>query len=147
LTKRQGGEQALVEFALGKPMTEASFALSFPTPAYADRYREDLHGPVVFGANVANVSTRAEWLELPCPFADGPQHQLARPGLEVSEQTLDGQGFIVARVQRTLEGYSGAPPGADEVAKRLHLSRRTLVRRPADYGTSFRALTDRHRRR
>jgi hypothetical protein len=29
--------QALVESALGKPLTEASFALAFPAPAYADR--------------------------------------------------------------------------------------------------------------
>ncbi len=96
---------------------------------------------------MADVSIPVEWLELPCSFADASQHQLARSRLATSERALDVQGFSVARVQRVLEGYSGAPPGADEVAERLHLSHRTLIRRLADCGTSFRALTGRHRRR
>lgn len=139
--------QALVESALGEPMLEARFAVPFSAPPYADRYREALHAPMVFDAEEATVSIPSRWLALACPFADASQHQLARSSLEALERALEGPGAIVAHVERILEACPGAPPSADEVAARLHLSRRTLVRRLAGCGTSFRALADAQRRR
>jgi AraC-like DNA-binding protein len=139
--------QALVESALGEPMREARFAVPFPAPPYADRYRDALHAPMAFDAEATSVSIPAAWLALACPFADASQHQQALSTLEALERALEGPGAIVAHVERILETCPGAPPGADEVAARLHLSRRTLVRRLAACGTSFRALADAHRRR
>ncbi len=139
--------QALIESALGEPMSEARFQFPFAAPAYVDRYREALHAPVAFEAPDLGLSIPAGWLRLPCPFADAGQHRLALEDLEGLERALQGPGFIVAQVERIFEGCPGAPPGASEVAARLHLSRRTLVRRLAERGATFRELADGHRRR
>ncbi|MGI9592928.1 MAG: AraC family transcriptional regulator ligand-binding domain-containing protein [Myxococcota bacterium] len=139
--------QSLIESALGEPMVDARFQVVFAAPAYAERYGEVLHAPVVFDAPVTMLSIPAEWLRLPCPFADAAQHQVGRMALEAAERALQGPDFIVAQVERIFEGCSGAPPSADEVAARLHLSRRTLVRRLAARGASFRDLADGYQRR
>ncbi|MDJ0851962.1 MAG: AraC family transcriptional regulator ligand-binding domain-containing protein [Myxococcota bacterium] len=139
--------QALIESALGEPMSEARFRLPFAPPSYAERYGEALHAPVAFGAPALIISIPAGWLRLPCPFADTAQHRAALEALEAQERALQGPSFIVAQVERIFAGCPGAPPGADEVARRLHLSRRTLVRRLAACGASFRELADGHRRR
>ena len=142
--------KALIESALGEPMTDAHFELPFPAPAYADRYKEALLAPVSFVTGeprVATLTIPSAWLDLACPFANASQYQRARSELEISERALDGSGLIVARVEQILESGAGAPPGADDVARRLHLSRRTLVRRLAECETSFRSIVDAHSRR
>ncbi len=139
--------QALVESALGEPMREGAFRLAFPAPPHAGRYADAFHAPVAFDAAVSSLEMPVDWLRLPCPFADPAQHRVARESLEAAERALHGPRFVVAQVERVLEGCDGAPPGAAEVAARLHLSRRSLVRRLSGCGTSFRELTDAHRRR
>jgi AraC-like DNA-binding protein len=139
--------KALIESALGEPISETHFVLPFPAPNYADRYREILAAPLYFETgpeSVAKISFPAGWLELPCPFSDPSQYNRARSELEVAERNLEGQGLIEARVEQILESCAGRMPSSEEVAKRLHLSRRTLVRRLAANQTSFRAISDGH---
>ncbi|MDG2336237.1 MAG: helix-turn-helix domain-containing protein [Myxococcota bacterium] len=142
--------QALLESALGESMSEASFTLPFSEPEYANRYREALSAPVSYAAENPVIATLAfpeAWLELDCPFANESQYQRAKSELEVSERGLDGHDFIVARVEQILEASPGAPPSAEEIARRIYLSRRTLVRRLAESGTSFRSIVEAHSRR
>ena len=138
--------QALVTGALGGPMHDARFRLAGPAPPYAERYPNVFDAAPSFEAPVSSVSVPAAWLRLPCPFADTARHRTALEALEAAERALQGTEFIVAQVERIFAGCPTAPASAEEVAKRLHLSRRTLVRRLADCGTSFRALADAHRR-
>lgn len=134
--------QALVESALGRPMEAASFEVDFDAPAYADRYASSLHAPVRFGRPVTALGIPGEWLPLACPFADPALHRAAALRLEAAERALGGPRFIGAQVERILEGARDEPPALGEVAARLRMSRRTLVRRLAERGTSFRALVD-----
>jgi AraC-like DNA-binding protein len=139
--------QALIESALGRPMVEGRFHAGYDTPPYAERYDDFFHAPVVFGERASAVSIPTAWLPLPCPFADAALHQTAVERLEAAERSLQGPEFIVAQVERILEGAGDAAPGLDPVASQLRLSRRTLVRRLEQCGTSFRELADGHRRR
>jgi len=139
--------QALVESALGRPMGEGRIHLGYAAPEYADRYGEFFRAPVAFGECACAVSMPSAWLPLPCPFADPAQHRLAVEKLEAAERSLQGPEFIVAQVERILEGSGDAAPGLASVATQLHVSRRTLVRRLEGCGTSFRAIADSHRRR
>lgn len=139
--------QALVESALGRPMNEGGFGVDYPAPEYADRYPAFLHAPVVFDQPTSAVAVPSEWLPLPCPFADAALHRTAVERLEAAERRLQGEEFIVAEVERILEGAGDAGLELDPVAKQLRLSRRTLVRRLGRCGTSFRELVDGHRKR
>jgi len=139
--------QALVESALGRPMGEGRFHLDYDAPGYVDRYAEVFHAPVRFGERASAVSIPSAWLPLPCPFADAALHQTSVERLEVAERSLQGPEFIVAQVERILEGSGDAAPGLAPVASQLRLSRRTLVRRLEQCGTSFRELADGSRRR
>ncbi|MDE0885695.1 MAG: AraC family transcriptional regulator ligand-binding domain-containing protein [Myxococcota bacterium] len=142
--------QALLESALGEPMSEARFTLPFPAPEYSNRYREALSAPVSYVAEkpvIATLEFPAAWLKLDCPFANESQYQRAKSELEVSERGLAGPDLIVARVEQILEASPDALPSAEEISRRIHLSRRTLVRRLAESGTSFRSIVEGHSRR
>jgi AraC-like DNA-binding protein len=138
--------QALVESALGRPMEAASFEIDFDAPPYAGRYASALHAPVRFGRPVTALELPSEWLPLPCPFADPALHGAATLRLEAAERGLSGPRFIGAQVERILEGARDELPTLGEVAARLRISRRTLVRRLAERGTTFRALVDEARK-
>jgi len=108
---------------------------------------EFLHAPVTFDQATSALAVPSDWLPLPCPFADPALHRGAVERLAAAERRLQGEEFIVAQVERILEGAGDAGLELDPVASQLHLSRRTLVRRLGRCGTSFRELLDAHRRR
>jgi AraC-like DNA-binding protein len=138
--------QGLIETSLGARMSDGGFQFDYPSPEYAERYADCLHARVSFDADVAAVLIPLDWLALACPFADRGLHRAAIDRLETAERRLQGEPYIVAQVARVLEGDERAP-GLPEVASRLHVSERTLVRRLGRAGTSFRDLVDDHRRR
>ena len=139
--------QALIESALGRPMKDARIAIGHPAPDHADRYPRYFHAPVSSGTGESRIEIPIAWLELRCPFADAAAFRRATDQLETAERALHGPRHLVAEVERILEGSGDAPPSLDRLAAELHLSRRTLVRRLEDCGTSFRALCDAHRGR
>jgi len=142
--------QALLESALGEPISAASFTFPFPAPDYAHRYQEVFSAPVSFSAESLSIATVAfpeTWLDLTCAFANESQHQRAKSELEIAERALTGPDLIVTRVEQILEACPGAPPNAEEVAQRIYLSRRTLVRRLAECNTSFRSILNEHAQR
>jgi AraC-like DNA-binding protein len=139
--------QALVESALGRRMDAAAFEAGYAAPPYAPLYARAFHAPVRFARPVTALAIPAEWLPLPCPFADAAQHRAATQRLEAAERSLSGPEFLCAQVERILEGAPDEPPALGEVAARLRLSERTLVRRLGERGASFRALVDEVRRR
>ena len=138
--------QGVTEAALGRRITEAVFRMPAPTPRYARRFAACFHGEVVCAGREASVAFPAAWLALPCPLADPLAHRSACARLETLRQRLAGD-FADAMVERVLEGGGDAPQTLAEIARRLRLSPRTLVRRLGARGTSFRTLVEEHRRR
>ena len=138
--------QGVVEAALGRPIDAATFSMPEPRPSYWRRYAAHFHAPVTFSGRVAKVALPAEWLDLPCPLADRVAHRAACARLEALRQRLAGD-FVDAMVERVLDGGDDAGAALGEVARRLKLSPRTLVRRLGARGTSFRVLLESHRQR
>jgi AraC-like DNA-binding protein len=136
--------QALIESVRGRPVREARFELAYPAPVYAARYREHFHGEVRFDRPETGVTVPAAWLALPCPMADAAAFANAVAKLETTARRLEGEDFLLARVEQLLEaaGDAGLPLAA--AAKQLRLSRRTLNRRLAECDTSYRALLEGH---
>lgn len=138
--------QGVIEAALGRVMTDARIRFDYPVPDYVEVYGNCLNAGLEFDAAATEIEIPGEWLAFACPFADEATHRSAREKLEAASRRLHSERLIAAEVDRILDG-EGVPPGLPEVASRLGLSQRTLVRRLAESGTSFRSLVDHHRAR
>ena len=88
-----------------------------------------------------------EWLDLACPLADAAMFQLAVARFERERRRLESGDHLEARIEVLLEASGDAGMSLTQLADRLNLSRRTLLRRLSDSGIAFGALLDRHRMR
>lgn len=138
--------QWVVESALGRPMTGATVTMPAPRPAHWARYADVFHVPVEFAGRRATMSLPATWLRLPCPLADPVVHRSACTRLEAMRQRRAAE-FVDVEIESLLDAGDGAAPPLAEVARRLRVSERTLVRKLGSRGASYRRLRDGHRRR
>ena len=136
--------QALIESVRGRAMREARFELAYPPPVYAALYPEHFHGEVRFDRPETSVTLPAAWLSLPCPMADAAAFASAVAKLEATTRHLEGEDFLLVRIEQLLEAAGDAGLPLAVAAKQLRLSRRTLNRRLAACGTSYRTLLDGH---
>ena len=139
--------QGFIESSLGAPMEMARFEVDYPDPGYADRYADSLHAPVAFDQGRTLVLVPNHWLSRPSPFADPALHRTALERLAADERHLRGDEYLVAQVERILAEVDSRNMNLAFVAARVHLSRRTLVRRLGRRGTSFRELLEHHRQK
>lgn len=128
--------QGLLEAATGRPIHGARVELPGPPTAHQGRW---FHAPVRFGAGDATVVIPTRWLDEPCPLADPAAYTEAMRRLVLEDRRL--AGAWVARVERYVDAHRGRPD-LDDVARALHVSRRTLVRRLADAGTTWRGVLE-----
>jgi len=138
--------QAMVESVRGRPVREARFDFAYPAPSYAERYREHFHGDVRFDQPETRASFPAAWLALPCPMADAGLFTSALAKLETQARRIEGEDFLLARIEQLLDAAGDAGLPLAEAARQLRFSRRTLNRRLAESGTSYRALLEAHLR-
>jgi AraC-like DNA-binding protein len=137
--------QGLIESVLGRAMKEGRIEFGFAAPSYATLYGEYFHAPCHFDCGATAMVIPSEWLGLPSPQADPALHATSVRKLEALERRLQGDDTIVLRVEELLAA-SGLVPSLDDVAGRLAMSNRTLVRRLASAGTTFSDLVDGQRR-
>ena len=147
------------EFTMASLVVVASQMGSRPVQALAVEFAHAQPGPaedyaVVFGvrprfdAPVSCLVLSAEVLDRPVPAADPG---LSRIVTAHAEQLLAAQDpapdALAAQVRRQLaEGMAEGPMTLTQVARRLHVSERSLQRRLDAEGTSFAQLVDEVRR-
>ncbi|HEY2177235.1 MAG TPA: AraC family transcriptional regulator ligand-binding domain-containing protein [Caulobacteraceae bacterium] len=127
---------------LGRPLDEARFLFACAAPHYAERVRQVLGGTVVYDASISALELPSALLAERSPFADPALHRRAVEELDLVRQSLERPQDVRGRVERLLGTMSASRLDADSAARTLGLSRRTMVRRLADSGTSFRELLD-----
>jgi AraC-like DNA-binding protein len=127
----------------GKPLG-GSAECAFPAPAWIAKVAM-LGGLVRFDAPSNRLVFAASLLELPLKTADPVAMQLAREQCERQLAALVDAGFP-GRVRAAIVGDHPGFRALPDVAKRLHVSTRTLKRRLAACGTTFSALLDDERR-
>lgn len=120
------------------PAGQARF--DYPAPSYADLYAPALGLPAVFGQEQAGLVFDRSILGEPLPSAAPAAFRQACAQCDAASARVVKQQDLPSHVRGLIAGGGDAPPPLDEVARRLGLSRRTLNRRLADYGTSFRLL-------
>lgn len=131
---------------VGRGLALDAVAFPYPPPAHADDYALIYTERSTFGAAALTASFRTHLLDLPIrrdeaaltAFLDGA------PGKLTLLYRRDRE--MVLRVRDLLRAALPALPDQEAVAARLNLSGRTLHRRLAEEGSSFRAIKDALRR-
>jgi len=119
-------------------------AYQFPgkAPEHADHLRAVLGGTVSFNQRHYAVAITNAVCAKASPYADQDLLATALAELEQAAQRIRGEDTLTLRVERLLKRKRTGRLSEDEAARELGLSRRTLVRRLAANGTSYRALLD-----
>ena len=138
--------QALVESILGRKLAGTKVEVS-ARPAHADLYRRYFSGTVSFGAEVSALVIPEPWLDHPSPFADLALHQTSVLKLEAMAERLKGRRYTAALVEELMASGGQGGRSLEEVAGRLAVSTRTLIRRLGEAGTTYRELRDAHCRK
>ena len=136
---------SLIEFVLGRPLTEGEIYLKYPAPTYHEKYHDHLHCPIIFGASESKLVFPAELMLTANTSPDPRCYEFAyRQCQQQLEQFEATTNKITDRIRKLFLSY---PPGQlSEVtaAKLSYVSKRTLVRRLEAEGTSFRELKENH---
>lgn len=119
--------------------------LSIDEPPYFRRFAHLLRD-VRFGAESTRVIFPRDVLGARLVTADPAALRLTLEQCERELAELRLAGRITRRIERALPRPGGGFLTIEEVAKALHLSTRTLKRRLAEEGTTFRALLEQARR-
>jgi AraC-like DNA-binding protein len=120
--------------------------LSYPKPAYAERYAEMVSAPIFYDQPVTVSEFDPAILELPVQGADPATDRIAEQIAATSVGPSVSVEGLVAQVRRVLGSVSGRPPDVDEVARTLQTSSRSLRRSLQRMGTSYQELLDEARR-
>jgi len=123
---------------------------AFPEPAYATtllaRVGDAPGGTMRFGKPAHRLVFDASILDLPIVTADPVAMQLARAQCDRELAAIVEGGSFVGAVRAAIARSGDGTRSIEEVARRLHVSTRTLKRRLADQGVSFTGLRDEVRR-
>jgi AraC-like DNA-binding protein len=115
-------------------------------PAHFERYRHRLP-PVVFNAGANQLRFPADYLQRPMPTGNASAAQVLADACERELALIGEVSDVAERVRAQLVASNGGYPDLDAVAKKLHVSGRTLKRKLQQQGVSFLQLLDDARRR
>lgn len=132
--------------ATGQRLVPVRVGLAHPGPRSVRRLREALGtGAIEFDSPVTSFTFRAEDLELPLRTGD---HVLAAILGRYAESLPRPRTTWLEQFRQCLaEAIGDGAPSMEEVARRMAVSTRTLQRRLADRGTTWRAELDSARQR
>jgi AraC-like DNA-binding protein len=135
--------QTLQQEVFSSPIPIHEVTYAFPAPeSGAERYAEIFGVAPVFGAGENTVGLPPEILDVPLPQANENTTAMAQAQCrELLAKRLVRTG-LAGQVRDHLVTRLAAPPDLDRVAASLHMSDRTLRRRLAGEGASFRGLLD-----
>ena len=125
-------------------LLEAGFP--FPRPPHGEVYPLLFPGPIVFDAPRAHLTFDARYLALPLRRDDRGLRGMLQHALPLTVLPYRRDRLLVARVRRFLSEHPGEAHGADDIARHLHLSTRSLHRHLRDEGASLQRLKDEVRR-
>jgi AraC-like DNA-binding protein len=126
------------------PLLGAEFP--FEAPPHADVYPVLFPGPVVFGAAQAGFRFDAQYLALPLRRDERDLQLMLERALPLTVLQYRRDRLLVSRVRQLLRSEAEKLRTADELARRLHVSVRTLHRHVREEGSSLQALKDEARR-
>ncbi|WP_158543554.1 AraC family transcriptional regulator [Dyella solisilvae] len=136
-------------FAVARQLVGPSFRLTamefaYPAPRYMARYREIFDCPMRFGAPENRCVFESHWLDVPlAEHAPATSLELRAQLERLSGRS--GAAQIIAALEQVLSRTDHAAMSIEEAAVALCLSERTLRRRLAEAGATFKLVSDRVR--
>ena len=124
---------------------EIQFA--FDEPDHIEPYIEVFEARPVFGGDETLLRLPREVIDEPLPRADAQAAAFAQAQCRDLLRTRAARSGLAARVQDLLTTDPAKPPTADEAARALAMSTRTLRHRLAAEGSSYRGLLQEMRSR
>ena len=136
--------QSLVESVLGRELNTARIELTHPRPAYHRLYRQYLHSEVTFGQSFNTFKLPAQLARQPNVSGDPESYALAQDLCrKLLEQGPKSALSTADRVKHLLLSKTPGTVTETEVAQAMFVSKRTLARRLAKEGDSYRAIRER----
>ena len=120
--------------------------IAFPEPSYFARFASLAPGPVRFDQPRHQLIFDKSILELPLVLSDPAAQRLAREQCERELEAIGPRTAIVAGVRANLPREDGGFHPLPRIAKKMHMSVRTLKRKLEADGTSYSELLEEHRR-
>ena len=131
---------------VSQELSPVEVRFTHPEPAETAEHRRVFGCPVVFGATENSIVLDRSWLEKPLPESDPQLHRTHAAQADRRLSEMDAQN-VPEQIAAILEGSGHFHGTRGHMAHRLGLSRRTLQRRLAETGTTFRVLVDAYRHR
>jgi len=133
-------EQA--RFVRGEPIELLAARFDYPRPPHAARYAAIFGVEPEFGAPVCELVFDATQLEGNLRFACAPAARMAAEQCERLLAHSEGTGDLAARVASALRARLDNPPDADQTARLMGMSKRSLARSLQQQGTTFQTILD-----
>ncbi len=131
-----------VETHTTRRLRDARFEFPYPAPEHVATYFHRLGQNVLFDRPAAAMFLPSHWLDVPSPFYNPEiwMRSLQQLSERVKQIGSTDKSAYLRQVLALLRSEVPPLPGLADIASRLHLSQRTLNRRLAEEGTSFREL-------
>jgi AraC-like DNA-binding protein len=127
------------------PLQGARFP--FPEPPHAQAYRFMFPGgSIAFDAGEAAIAFDARYLQLPLRRDEKALRQMLKRALPLTVLQYRRDRLLVEQVLQALAVNAEAAQSAEQLARLLHMSTRTLHRQLKDEGASLQQLKDETRR-
>ena len=133
---------AMLRWLLGEVSSQARYEFIWPETEYAERLKEILGGEVAWDAGSNAVVIPRSLLEVRSPLADSVLHDAAVHRLEQARRTSQAATGVKGRAEHLLANSESGRVASADAARALGLSQRTLVRRLAQSGATYRDLVD-----
>lgn len=133
--------RTILDTIVGRPFTPLRLDLRFPQPEEPAPYEAFADTPIAFGAPRNAIVTLAAALDQSLPQADRHTMQVCERECDLLLARRADTGFA-ARVRELLTQWPDGIPDMGVAAAELYVSTRTLHRRLAVEGTSYRRLVD-----
>ncbi len=117
-----------------------SLDFTYPAPAYRNMYEQVLGRNVRFNREYSQMNFPAELLERPLCFANEQAAELCERQCAALLDELQKKDGLVGEIRRLLANTPRQYPPIEVAASHLALGERTLRRRLADEGTSYKQV-------
>jgi len=124
----------------------AGTTLRFAPPPHADSYRVLFDGPTTFNADSHSLQFDAGYLQLPIRRDEAALQRMLQRALLLTVRPYRRDRLLVEKVRQTLAEHPEHSHNADDLARWLNLSTRTLHRQLAEEGATLQQLKDSVRR-
>lgn len=114
----------------------------FPEPGHVSVYPTIFCKAIRFDATRASISFDKRYLALPLKRSAADLDSMLKGALRLTVLPYRRDRLLVERIRRVLRNARGRIPGAEDIARELALSTRTMHRRLREEATSLRALKE-----